>query len=135
MRSIRLIVAVAAMASLACSGDDGPSDPGEPGNSSLTVTVANNLFNPASLSVPVNGTVTWQWNSGGVAHNVTFQDGTVSGDRTSGSFPRTFSAAGTYPYVCTLHAAEGMTGTVTVTASTGGGGGDTGGDGGGGDYP
>jgi plastocyanin len=126
-----LILAIAA--ALACSGgDDGPSQPTD-GNSDFTVSVGNNLFSPSSLSVPVNGTVTWQWNSGGVAHNVTFQDGaTPSGDLTSGSFSRTFAAAGTYSYVCTLHAALGMAGSVTVAGTTGGGGS---GGGGGGAYP
>jgi plastocyanin len=133
MRSMRLYIVAAAIAGLACSGDDGPSEPGDTNNTSPTVTVTNNLFNPSALSVPVNSTVTWQWNSGGVAHNVTFQDGTASADLTSGSFPRTFSTAGNFPYMCTLH--PGMAGSVSVTASTGGGGGDTGGDGGGGDYP
>jgi plastocyanin len=134
MRSMRLYVVASALAGLACSGDDGPSDPSEPGNGNLTVTVTNNQFTPSALSVPVNSTVTWQWNSGGVAHNVTFQDGSPgSASLTSGSFPRMFTAAGSFPYMCTLH--PGMAGSVSVTASTGGGGGDTGGDGGGGDYP
>jgi plastocyanin len=133
MRSMRLYIVAAAIAGLACSGDDGPSEPGDTNNTSPTVTVTNNQFNPSALSVPVNSTVTWQWNSGGVAHNVTFQDGTASASLTSGSFPRMFTAAGSFPYMCTLH--PGMAGSVSVTASTGGGGGDTGGDGGGGDYP
>jgi plastocyanin len=131
-----------AIAGLACSGNDGPSDPGD-GANTPTVEVVNNDFNPATLEVPVNTTVTWQWNSAGVTHNVTFDDGPTSGDRTSGSFPRTFGTAGTYDYVCTIHAAQGMTGTVTVTAAasgTGGGGGGgggagSGGGGGGGNYP
>jgi Copper binding proteins, plastocyanin/azurin family len=67
---------------------------------------------------------------------VRFQDGPASMDQTTGTFARTFDAAGTYSYLCSFHAAEGMTGTITVTGGTGGtgGGGDTGG-GGGGDYP
>jgi plastocyanin len=133
MTNRTLILAVAA--ALACSGgDDGPSQPTD-GNSDLTVSVTNNLFTPSSLSVPVNSTVTWQWNSGGVAHNVTFQDGTASSNLTSGSFPRTFAAAGTYSYVCTIHAAQGMAGTVTVTSTSGGTGGGGSGGGGGGAYP
>jgi plastocyanin len=123
-------------AAFGCGGDDGPSQPSD-GGSTATVSVINNQFNPSSVSIPVNGTVTWQWNSGGVAHNVTFQDGN-SGDRTSGSYARPFSAAGNYSYVCTIHAAQGMTGTVTVTGTAGGGGGTGGGGsggGGGGAYP
>ena len=132
MTNLRIVFTAAAMA-LACSGDDGPSQPGD-GNGAVTVNVVNNSFDPGAVTVPVNGTVTWQWNSSGVVHNVTFQDdGPDSGDLSSGSFARTFSAAGTVPYVCTIHAAEGMAGTVTVSAGTGGGNGDGGG--GGDPYP
>jgi plastocyanin len=132
MRNLGILLAAAT--ALACSGgDDGPSQPTD-GNGALTVNVVNNSFDPNAVSVPVNGTVTWQWNSGGVVHNVTFQDGAPgSGDLSSGSFPRLFTAAGTYSYHCTIHTVEGMAGTVTVLAGTSGGNGDGGGDGGG--YP
>jgi plastocyanin len=132
---MRNLLFIAALAAIACSSDNGPSQPTN-GNAN-TVTVGNNVFTPSSLSVPVGSTVTWQWSSGGVVHNVTFEDQVTSDDRSTGSFPRTFSAAGTYPYHCTIHAAQGMTGTITVTAAgTGGGGGGGGsGGGGGGAYP
>ena len=118
-----------------CSGSE-PTENENPAGGS-TVTVTNNAFSPTPIAVAVNGTVTWQWNSGGVAHNVTFNDGTNSGNLTSGSFPRTFQVAGSFPYVCTIHAAEGMSGVVNVSASTGGGSGGAGDDdtGGGGGYP
>ena len=132
----RVLLCAVAAAVVGCSGSDSPT-----GNGDLpagpTVAVTNNQFSPSPLSVPLNGTVTWQWNSGGVAHNVTFQDGPASGDMSSGSFPRKFEAAGSYPYVCTIHLAEGMTGVVNVASGTGGSGG-TGGNGdgvGGGGFP
>jgi plastocyanin len=129
-RSRRYIVSLSAFLTLlACSGDDGPSEPTD-GEADASVAVQNNLFNPSAVTVPVNGTVAWQWNSGGVAHNVTFADGSTSGDRTSGSFERTFSTAGAFNYQCTIH--PGMAGRVDVASSGGGGGG---GDDGGGDYP
>jgi plastocyanin len=133
----RLLPIGAAAALLACSGDSSPSDPADNGNTGPTVTVRNNLFDPSPIEVPVNGTVTWVWNSGGVEHNVTFETGPSSGNRSSGSFPRAFAAAGSFAYVCTIHAAEGMSGVVNVTAPTGGTGGSGGGDtgGGGGGYP
>jgi plastocyanin len=131
----RLLPALAAAAALSCSGSSSPSEPGDGGATGPTVTVSNNSFAPATLEVPVNSTVTWQWNSGGIEHNVTFETAPSSGNRTSGSFPRTFQTAGTYAYVCTIHAAQGMSGVVNVTAGTGGGGGGgDGGDGGGGGY-
>jgi plastocyanin len=133
MRS-RQLLAAAGLVILACGGDDGPSAPPD-GDGGTTVTVSNNIFTPSSLTVPVNSTVTWQWNSGGTAHNVTFADGVKSNDMSSGTYARTFTAAGSYPYACTLHPPN-MTGVVTVTASTTGGDGTggTGGGGGGGGY-
>jgi plastocyanin len=130
------LIAVAAAVAVGCSGYDNPSQPSS--NPGFTVAVVNNQFNPATIDVPVGSTVTWQWNSGGVTHNVTFQDGPTSGDKSSGSFPRTFQAAGNFSYICTIHQAEGMTGVVNVTAASGGtgsGGGGSGGGGGGGAYP
>jgi len=130
-------LAAVAVAVMGCSGDSGPSEPAETPNSGATVTVGNNLFDPAALSVQVNSTVTWVWNSSGVEHNITFQDGVTSGNLSSGSFPRTFATAGSYPYVCTIYGAA-MSGVVTVTTPTGGGGsggGGEGGGGGGGGYP
>jgi plastocyanin len=131
MKWARLLTAVTASALVGCSGDSGPSEPGDTGNTGATVAVRNNLFDPTPVEVPVNGTVTWVWNSGGVEHNVTFQSGSNSGNRSSGSFARAFPSAGSFAYVCTIHAAEGMSGVVNVAGGTGTGGDDGGGDGGG----
>ena len=136
MRYLRLIFTTAAVAALGCGGDDGPSDPNDGGDDASTVTVSNNLFTPGQLTVPVGTTVNWEWNSGGTAHNVTFQDDVQSDNMTTGTYSRTFSTAGAYPYQCTLH--PGMNGNVIVNASTTGGtgsGGTGGGGTGGGDYP
>jgi plastocyanin len=125
----RLLATIAAAALLSCSGDSGPSDPGGGGGTSPTVAVSNNSFSPSTLQAPLNSTVTWQWNSGGVEHNVTFETAPNSGNRTSGSFSRAFPTAGSFGYLCTIHGA-GMSGVVNVSAGTGGGG-----DGGGGYGP
>lgn len=83
-----------------------------------TVQVANNSFTPQSITVPLNTSVTWEWSTTTLPHNVTFD--VVAGapgnipDRTAvGSVARTFTSVGTFPYQCTNHG--GMTGTVTVT--------------------
>jgi plastocyanin len=135
MRYHRFILAAGALAALGCSGSDNPSGPTNGGNGSNTVTVgtaAGGLgFNPADITIPVNGTVTWNWNSGGVVHNVTFQDGSTSGDKASGSYQKSFPTAGTFSYLCTIHGPV-MSGTVTVTAASGQQGGTGGGSGGGG---
>lgn len=125
-----LLSTVAAAGLLSCSSDNSPNEPnGEPGR---TVSVGNNFFDPSSLSVPVNTIVTWVWNSGGVAHNILFEDTETSGNRTSGEYARTFTSAGTYDYLCSIHG-QAMSGALIVTASSGGGtgGGGTGGGGGG----
>lgn len=121
-------LAAVAVALLACSGDDGPSDPGSGDGGNLTVTVSNNSFAPATLSVPLNGTVTWNWASQGVEHNVTFETGPNSGNLSSGTFARSFTTAGSFPYNCTIHG-PAMSGVINVASgSSGGGGGDDTGD-------
>jgi plastocyanin len=95
-------------------------------NSTITLTVVSglptsetvlatngNVFNPFSVEIAVGGTVTWTFQS---EHNVLFlggagapQDITV---RSSGSVARTFTTAGTFDYLCSLH--SGMNGTVIV---------------------
>jgi len=130
-----LVFGITVIALLGC-GSDGPSGTDDQPDDN-TVLVRNNQFSPTPISVAVNETVTFQWNSAGVVHNVTFDDGPASPNQGAGSFPRTFAAAGSFPYRCTIHFAEGMTGLVNVTAATGGAGGagGDGGGGGGGGYP
>jgi plastocyanin len=112
---MRKVYWLAVAAFLAGCGSDNPSQP-NPGGS--TVTITNNQFTPSTISVAAGTTITWQWNSGGVDHNVTFADGPTSGTKSSGSYTRTFATPGTYPYVCTIHQGQGMTGSVTVTAAS-----------------
>jgi hypothetical protein len=129
------VFGIAIIGLLGC-GSDGPSGTDDPPEGP-TVLVRNNNFSPTPISVAVNETLTFEWNSGGVVHNVTFEDA-ASPDQGAGTYPRVFSEAGSYPYVCTIHAAEGMAGVVNVTAATsgtGGTGGAGGGGGGGGGYP
>jgi plastocyanin len=115
----------------ACGGgSDSPTSP--TGGGGNAVTVGNNFFSPVDLSVAVGTTVTWSWSPGAVQHNVTFDDGPASATQSAGSYTRTFSAAGTFPYHCTIHGAAVMHGTVTVSASGTSGGGGGGGMGGGG---
>jgi adhesin/invasin len=79
-----------------------------------TVQVANNNFTPDAITVPLNTTVTWEWQGTTSPHNVTFAGGGVTNipNMTGGSAQRTFGTAGTFTYQCTNHV--GMTGTVTV---------------------
>ena len=124
----RHLIVVAILAAAACGGG-GYNSPTSPGNSNNPgsgnpggttsptatnqVTVDNNLFTPSSIQVAVGTTVTWTWAQDAITHNVTFTDGTSSGDHGAGStFTRTFGTAGTFNYSCTIH--PGMNGSVLV---------------------
>jgi plastocyanin len=77
------------------------------------VWMQNTAFNPTSITVTVNTTVKWT-NKDGMAHTVTsdsslFDSGNVGN---GGTYTHQFTAAGTYPYRCTIH--SGMTGKVIV---------------------
>ena len=136
MRKLSILSASAVLVALGCSGDNTPSGPtGGSGSATVTVGAGGNNFSPSSINVPAGGTVTWNWNSGGVVHNVTFQDASTSGDMSSGSFQKIFPTAGTFSYLCTIHGPS-MSGTVTVSGTSGDGGTTGGGGtGGGGGYP
>jgi plastocyanin len=104
----------------------------------VTLT-ADNTFAPSTIEVGVGDAVTFSW--GGGFHNVVFDDGTRSGDPTDQAgveWSRTFTAPGTYPYVCEVHASISMIGSVTVSETAGnsgnaGGGGNNAGNGDNGD--
>ncbi len=99
-----------------------PSGVNTPPPATNGVSVTNNVFSPASKTVAVGTEVTWAWNSctgdgyNGqmcVSHNVVFDDGAISGLMDQGTYSRTFTVAGTYPYHCAVHGAA-MSGSITV---------------------
>ena len=101
-------------------GNNNNNPPPNPNSSSITVN--NDFFDPSTTTVAVGTKVTWTWNAcsgdgyGGttcVAHQVLFDDGTTSGMQSDGTWSRTFTAAGTYKYHCTVHGTA-MSGVVTV---------------------
>ena len=77
-----------------------------------SVAVKNNAFSPSSVNIKKGGKVSWKWTQGGVSHNVTPAAG-GAGSRTTSqkgyTFTKTFSKAGTFRYVCTLHSSMKMT--------------------------
>ncbi|MBE2319835.1 cupredoxin domain-containing protein [Solirubrobacter sp. CPCC 204708] len=83
--------------------------------STKTVAVKNNAFSPGTVSIKKGDKVVWRWTQGGVAHNVTPASG-GAGSRTTSTkgytFTKTFTKAGTFRYVCTLHSS--MKSTVKV---------------------
>jgi plastocyanin len=84
-----------------------------------TVDIAGFAFSPSTLTIAVGDTVTWT-NSHSEAHTATASGGAFdSGTLNPGqSFSFTFTAAGSFPYVCNFH--PEMTGTITVQAAAAG---------------
>ena len=84
-------------------------------NVGVSNTSNANQFFPSTVTINVNDQVTWVW-AGIVPHSTT-ATGLWDSTLLTGSphtFSFTFTAAGNYPYFCTLHSAFGMTGSVTV---------------------
>ena len=78
---------------------------------------AANTFTPAAVTISTGEKVTFKWVGG--FHDVTFADGVSSGAPggvAGTTYSRTFTTAGTFSYVCTVHESTGMKGTVTVQA-------------------
>ena len=68
------------------------------------VFIQNMAFTPTTITVAINTTVKWT-NYDAVAHTVTsdagaFDSGTII---SNGTYSHKFTAAGTYPYHCTVH--------------------------------
>lgn len=113
-------MSIALLLTAGCSGANGygtgPTMGG--GAPSDSVSVVNNSFSPSTVHPDSNGNVVWTWASGGVVHNVTFEDAIAgSGDKGSGSITRNFATPGTYRFRCTIHSTafgNGMHGSVVV---------------------
>ena len=125
MTRVRLLAIATIAAAVGCSGNSTgygsnpppPPPPPPPGGHSTTITVSNYSFSPTPDTIPA-GTITFSWAAGDVSHNVTWLTGpgtlpTSSTTQTSGSYQATLQA-GKYTYHCTIHAAQGMAGTIVV---------------------
>lgn len=87
----------------------------KPGGPTAAVTIFDNGFTQANITIAVGTTVTWT-NTGGRAHTVTSGDGSFGSDgvlASGATYAHTFDAAGSFGYICTIH--NDMSGTVTVT--------------------
>lgn len=76
----------------------------------------NFAFNPSTLTIPVDTTVTWK-NLDSTTHHIVSDTGVFeSTDLSNGqTFSYSFTQAGNYPYHCSIH--PSMTGTIIVTSS------------------
>jgi plastocyanin len=90
-------------------GDTG----GAKGPGTNEVWIQNMAFNPSTITVAVNTTITWT-NKDGVTHTVTSDTGLFDsgGIGNGATYSYTFTTSGTYPYHCTTHPT--MTATVKV---------------------
>lgn len=118
-----LLVAVALI--LAGCHDPGPGD-GDPTNGEMEtngeepaqeydVTMESIEFNPGNITIEVGSTVTWT-NEDPVEHTTTADNGEWDSDLMGqgDTFNHTFEEAGTFPYHCIPHQAQGMTGAIIV---------------------
>lgn len=107
------------VAGIACGGGDSG---GPPAAGRKTVLVANNEFQPTSVSISVGDTILWSWNSNATTHNIlstgvpTFTSlgtnaspGVLNTDffNAPKSHQVIFNAAGTYAYYCSQHGTTG----------------------------
>jgi plastocyanin len=108
------------------SADTSGASPKARKSASASVTMGDFFFSPGSVSVAVGDTVTWR-NTGQAPHNAVADDGSFrTPDLNQGqSASETFTRAGTFSYICTIH--PQMEGTVRVLSSGGGGSGGGGG--------
>jgi len=116
------VVAVAAVPGAALS----TMNPSVPGMGTATAPIAIEAFDlgfkPATLSVPAAGVYEVDFkNTGSTVHNVTFADGTVISAAGAKSATGTVTIpTGGITFLCSIpgHAAAGMTGSITVAATT-----------------
>lgn len=87
--------------------------PTQQADTTTAVEIKDFAFSPETVTVKVGSAITWT-NGDGFAHSVKSADGSfVSQDLQQGqSYSATFSAPGSYAYVCGIH--NSMTGTVVV---------------------
>lgn len=112
----RMAVAVAAALALAaCGGENAEGGGGEGGGGGGTLSMIDNEFDPASLTVGAGDSLEVS-NDGANPHNITIEGTDVDEDVDPGqSTSVTIDAeAGEYTMFCEFHRSGGMEGTVTV---------------------
>ncbi len=123
-RALSVVAAgILAATTASCGGSDTGRDqtaPTSPGATSGTVVtgdaiveVKNFTFTPPNLTVSVGTKVTWKFDDA-AKHNVVADDKTFTSEILSNgqTYTYTFTKAGSYPYICTIH--PYMKGTITV---------------------
>ncbi|MBH0777526.1 cupredoxin domain-containing protein [Nocardia bovistercoris] len=132
VNAVRIVTAVllcAAVASSGCGSDESastattsaaasaanPTSAGPRESAAVTVRVDDMKFSPAEVTVQVGDTVTWKF-SDRFPHSVQGMGDKAMGINSpiynTGEWSYTFTSAGSYRYLCSLH--PEMRGTVTV---------------------
>lgn len=124
MRVWSAMAGLGCAALLAACGESNPTGgntlqpPPGPAVGADTITIVDNAFGPATVLITTGGTVTWIWNMNNLQqHNVRWGAAPMmppgSPTQATGTpFEVTFAQAGTYEFVCSIHA--GMQGAVFV---------------------
>ncbi|MDQ4004998.1 MAG: cupredoxin domain-containing protein [Actinomycetota bacterium] len=116
-RSMIGISLAAALTVAACGGDESGGGSGSGGDSgdSTTLSMVDNAFDPASLTVDAGTTVDIS-NDGEALHNITIEGSDVDEDVDPGASTTVTVDLdpGTYTMFCEYHRAGGMEGSLTV---------------------
>ena len=113
-----LLVAATLLGAGSCSKESGgdltPESTAPPTVGEGQVLIKGIAYNPKEVHTTVGKPITWTFDDGGLEHTVTADDKSFdSGRKSSGTFPQTFTKAGTIPYHCEVHAK--MHGTIVVS--------------------
>lgn len=108
-----LLVSMSGCQKVSDTNNTGGDPGGTPAPGASEVFIQGFAFNPSSITVAANTTVTWT-NKDAVSHTVTSNSGVFDSGMIgpNGTFSFKFLAAGTYPYHCTPHSS--MTASVTA---------------------
>jgi plastocyanin len=112
-RALVLLTALT-LALAACGSDEGGSDTTTGGGGGEErVEIVDFAFSPATLTVPVGTSVTWE-NGDTVGHTATSDDEVWDSDTVApgDEFSFTLDEAGTFSYFCKIH--PSMTGSIVV---------------------
>ncbi len=97
-------------------GLSGGASPAAAPTQHVRLTIGDNLFFPAEISVPAGTEITWL-NTGQTRHTTTASGLWDSGPiEPGGRWSAVFRVPGTYDYICTIHPDE-MHGRLTITPS------------------
>jgi halocyanin-like protein len=116
------------------AGQDGTLDADLTGQDEAEVSVGAGpqgfKFDPADIRIDAGTTVRWVWTGEGSQHNVVQSDGDETVDdpmfeseltaEEGNEFTYTFEETGTVDYVCSVHLAQNMVGSVEVVGGDGG---------------